>query len=256
MDIKNYMYKEKDVERLRFYQMPKILFESTRYEKLSLESKALYSILKDRQELSVKNGWKDLEGYIYSYYTIENMAEITNLSKSKVNKLKNELIKAKLLITKRQGLNKPNRLYVLKPIVLANERKCFLEPSRSVRENHQEGSNKTTSDTEVSDTKINDTEKKPYTSFDKEADVSETNKNLSYLYDIDDEKIQLFGNMYVETFNKIHRKTSMKCFDNDTILEMDLIYFREAVEDFFISCKYDYNRSNIDYFNHVGDRYK
>ncbi len=58
-------YTEKEEVTLRFYQTPKALFKNPRYRGLSLGPKLMYSILRDRLDLSIKNRWKDEKGYIY-----------------------------------------------------------------------------------------------------------------------------------------------------------------------------------------------
>ena len=60
-------YTEKEVVTLRFYQVPKALFKNPRYKGLSLGPKLMYSILRDRLDLSIKNNWKDEKGYIFNF---------------------------------------------------------------------------------------------------------------------------------------------------------------------------------------------
>lgn len=108
-------HKIKDEQKLRFYQMPKVLFVDERYKGLSLGAKAMYSILRDRQDLSIKNNWVDKDGYIYMIFTIENLCELLDISDKTATKYKKELTKYKLLFERRLGQGKPNRLYVLKP---------------------------------------------------------------------------------------------------------------------------------------------
>lgn len=104
-----------DEQQLRFYQMPKVLFTSDTYKGLSLGAKAMYSVLRDRQELSIKNNWVDENGYIYLIFTVENLCELLDISDKTVTKYKRELAKYNLLFEKRVGQGIPNRLYVLKP---------------------------------------------------------------------------------------------------------------------------------------------
>lgn len=104
-----------DEQQLRFYQMPKVLFTDKKYKGLSLGAKAMYSILRDRQELSIKNNWVDKDGYIYLIFTIENLCELLDISDRTATKYKKELAKYNLLFEKRLGQGKPNRLYILKP---------------------------------------------------------------------------------------------------------------------------------------------
>lgn len=96
----------------RFFRVPKLLFESELYKKMSAESKLLYAILKDRFELSVKNNWIDADGNIYFIFTVEEIGEMLGYGKDKVIKLKKELKKYDLLEEVRQGLNKPNLIYL------------------------------------------------------------------------------------------------------------------------------------------------
>jgi hypothetical protein len=108
-------YKRHDEMELRFYQMPKALFGNPIYKGLSLAAKAMYSILRDRMELSIQNDWYDEEGNIFSIYTVDEMAELIEIDRKTVIKYKKELVSYGLLVDKRMGFNKPNRLYVLKP---------------------------------------------------------------------------------------------------------------------------------------------
>lgn len=96
----------------RFFRVPKQLFESPFYKKMSADSKLLYAILKDRFDLSVKNNWIDEEGNIYFIFTVEEIGEMLGCGKDKVIKLKKELKKYDLLEEVRQGLNKPNLIYL------------------------------------------------------------------------------------------------------------------------------------------------
>ena len=101
--------------REKFYQLPKVFFTNDNYKKLSNDAKISYAILKDRLDLSIQNNWVDQDGNIYFIYTVKQLEDILNCGNQKVSKIKKELEKVNLLIQKRQGLNKPNLLYLLKP---------------------------------------------------------------------------------------------------------------------------------------------
>ncbi|EHS25232.1 TPA: replication initiator protein A [Staphylococcus aureus] len=103
--------------RERFYQLPKVFFTNPNYTKLSNDAKIAYAILRDRLELSIKNNWVDDDNAIYFIFSNENLENILNVSKPKVIKIKKELENLNLLEQKRLGLNKPNKLYLMKPIV-------------------------------------------------------------------------------------------------------------------------------------------
>lgn len=96
----------------RFFRVPKVLFESDFYKKMSSDSKLLYAILKDRFDLSLKNNWIDDDGNIYFIFTVAEIGEMLGCGKDKVIKLKRELKKYDLLEEVRQGLNKPNLIYL------------------------------------------------------------------------------------------------------------------------------------------------
>lgn len=100
----------------KFYKLEKSLFINPIYRELSHGSKIMYAILRDRQDLSIANKWIDKNGFIFFYFDCNNMAELMNMSTNTVNTYKKELIKAELLLQKRQGQGNPNKLYILKPV--------------------------------------------------------------------------------------------------------------------------------------------
>ncbi len=108
-------YTAKEEVTLRFYQVPKSLFKNPIYRDLSLGAKLMYSILRDRLDLSIKNDWKDERGYIYLIFSGEDLLNLLEISKNTVTKYKKELVKYKLIIDKRMGQGKANRIYILKP---------------------------------------------------------------------------------------------------------------------------------------------
>ena len=82
---------------------------------MSTDAKVMYSILKDRFELSKKNNWIDNDGNIYLLYTNKQLCKILDYSEPKIIKLKKELETYNLIFNERQGLNKPNKIYLLEP---------------------------------------------------------------------------------------------------------------------------------------------
>nr|ACZ69036.1 replication initiator protein [Staphylococcus aureus] len=90
MSIKLYNINEE--YREKFYQIPKVFFTNPKYIKLSNDAKMAWGILRDRLDLSIKNGWVDSKtGNIYFYYKNENLQNILNCKKDKVIKIKKEL---------------------------------------------------------------------------------------------------------------------------------------------------------------------
>lgn len=68
----------------RYYKLPKLLFESERYKNMKPEVKVVYSVLKDRLELSLSKGWIDEDGTIYLIYSNSNLMALLGCSKSKL----------------------------------------------------------------------------------------------------------------------------------------------------------------------------
>ena len=65
-----------------FYRVPKLLFTDPEFRKMTAESRILYGLLLDRTGLSWMNDWRD------------------------------ELEKARLIERRKQGLGRPDRIYV------------------------------------------------------------------------------------------------------------------------------------------------
>ncbi|CAK1240137.1 replication initiator protein A [Fructobacillus tropaeoli] len=134
----------------QFYRLPKSFFNSEKYKDMKLESKVAYAILRDRFELSVRNGWVDDNQDVYFVYTVNSLCELLNCGNKKVIALKKDLAKYGLLEEVRQGLSKPNRLY-LGLAIDENDEKNSLEPLVQA-----EVSKRHPNDTEYSDTEFSD----------------------------------------------------------------------------------------------------
>jgi len=104
-------------EQFAFFRIPKVLFKDNRYKSVSSDAKILYGILLDRMNLSAVNGWLDQMKRVYIIYTIEELMEDMDCANQKATKLMNELEKIGLIERKRQGLGKPNLIYVKNFIV-------------------------------------------------------------------------------------------------------------------------------------------
>ena len=100
-----------EVKNNAFYQMPQWLYEPP-YNVLSDKAKQIYMFLFDRRTLSIQNKWFDEKGDVFVYYTNEQLMEKLNCSKPTIISAKKELADMGLLREFRQGVNKPNRLYI------------------------------------------------------------------------------------------------------------------------------------------------
>lgn len=152
-------YNLSQVKTERFYQLPKYLFEDAYFKKMSAEAKIMYALLKDRFELSIQNEWVDKNNNIYFIFSNKHLCEYLGYAEQKIIKLKKELISFNLLTQERVGLNKPNRLYLLKPNydIKASHSK---ELPNSLFQNNEFGSSRTVnlSGQELPNSQSNDTE--------------------------------------------------------------------------------------------------
>jgi hypothetical protein len=106
-------YKQNEILENNYYQIPQELFVNQLYkEKLNSDSKILYAFLLDRLSLSQKNHWIDSENKVYLIFTREEVQEKLCLSDKTVTKAFKQLTEVKLIEEKRQGLGKPNLIYV------------------------------------------------------------------------------------------------------------------------------------------------
>jgi len=132
-------------EQFSFYRVPKVLFTREQFKQLSAEAKILYGIMLDKLDLSVKNKWVDEKGRVYIIYTIEQIMTDMNCADQKATKLLDELEKkCGLIERKRQGLGKPNLIFV-KNFITGVEGSMMARIQN--RENHDSGAvNITTAD--------------------------------------------------------------------------------------------------------------
>ena len=70
----------KEIQKEKFYQLPKVFFTNPKYTKLSNDAKITWSILRDRLDLSIRNNWVDENGDIFFIYTNEKLKSILNIS--------------------------------------------------------------------------------------------------------------------------------------------------------------------------------
>ena len=154
-----------ETEQFSFLRVPKILLQNDTFKGISAEAKLLYSILFDRTELSNRNGWRDDQDRVYIIFTIAEITESMNCGNKKAIQLLNELEhKAGLIERKRQGLGKPNLIYVksfYRTVDKYGERhflKCQNDTSGSVKATSLEVSESHSNKTNNKKTDLNDTD--------------------------------------------------------------------------------------------------
>jgi len=89
-----------------------LLFTDERFSELSLEAKVLYGIMLDRMGLSIKNKWFDEQKRVYIVFTIDKIMNFLHCREQKANKILKDLEEIGLIERKRNGLGKPNFIYV------------------------------------------------------------------------------------------------------------------------------------------------
>ena len=132
-------------DQFSFIRIPTVLFSQEQFKSISPEAKVLYGILLKRMDLSAKNGWFDDQGRVYIICTLEEIMETLNCGNQKAVKLMDELEeKIGLIERKRQGLGKPNLIYV-KNFICPVDKVENSAPSHFLKcENHTSGDVKIT----------------------------------------------------------------------------------------------------------------
>ena len=156
----DYFYGQQS-EQFSFYRIPKILFSQDKFWNVSTDAKLLYGILLDRMNLSARNGWLDEAGRVYIIFTIEEIKESLGCAEKKSVKLLDELEKKEELIErKRQGLGKPNLIYVKNFISESVERQflnCQNDNSATFQNTIQDLSKAQGNNTDIKNTDLSDT---------------------------------------------------------------------------------------------------
>ena len=128
----------------QYYRIPKaFMLEESKYFEMSPMAKLIYSILSDRNSVSIKNKWVDEEKRVYFVYKQEELCKILGIKHTATaRKYLKELETYELLERVRQGLNKPDRLYLLHPEVTEEEIYKILN-NEETQEKEEENSDET-----------------------------------------------------------------------------------------------------------------
>ena len=156
----NYFYGPQ-AEQFAFYRIPKALFTASAYRGISTDAKVLYGLLLDRMSLSARNDWLDEQGRVYIVFTVEEIMENLACGNKKAVGLLRELeTEAGLIERKRQGLGKPNLIYV-KNFIEGNFLKCPNDTSVDVPNTFQDVSKGHGNKTEINYTDLSETDPFP-----------------------------------------------------------------------------------------------
>ncbi|MGO1820317.1 MAG: replication initiator protein A [Senegalia sp. (in: firmicutes)] len=226
-----YFY-ENDLDE--FYRLPHSLFDNDCYKSLSADSIIAYSIYLSRYEYSIyKNHFYDKDQNIYCIFTNEELADLLNLDRRKIAKIKNELISCKLLTVKPS--NRADYLYLhlpetsdskeLKKMHIGNLKKCTLGTKENA---HWELKKMHTSDTDLSNTNLSNTNLSNTTTkqdYSFKTNVEKERKNSGSSLNINNKNKTLLNQIQNE-FNikltKQYQKTLIDLFNN---LDKDIIEY-------------------------------
>lgn len=95
-----------------FAKLPKLLITEPQYKHLTAQHILAYTLMRDRLQLSITNRMKDKDGTPFIHYDLGNVAEDIRCGEKKAGQLVNDLNNMGLIRKVRQGLGKPNRIYV------------------------------------------------------------------------------------------------------------------------------------------------
>ena len=111
--MNNNLYKINEVTQHKYYQVPKELYTNPRYKTvINNDAKMLYALLLDRMELSRTNGWVEDDGTIFLIFKREDLADMLGICVTTVWRAIKQLKEVGLIEEKRQGLNRPNLIYI------------------------------------------------------------------------------------------------------------------------------------------------
>lgn len=105
-------YYKKTDEKYKLYRTFRMIITDKRFFTLSSDAKILYELMVDRTMVSIENGWFDDNERVFIIYTLDEMSQKFNCSKTTCTKVMNELQKIGLIEKKRRGQGKPSIIYV------------------------------------------------------------------------------------------------------------------------------------------------
>lgn len=230
MENNTRMFTVDQVHEQSFYQIPKHIHINPKYKGLSAGAILTYGLLKDRQELSIKNNWIDEGGNVFLYFDCDKLGEMLNFSRKSIVKFKKELEECDLLRQKRQGQGKPNKIYVMHVESYVQEKEATETPINSECEvsTQQEVSKSNSSKTEYNKT--------------------EYIKDLHHPSD-DDGFLKLLNDYCQKRFNKPIRKFKERP-DLDEIEDLTT----QELKNFLDKNIKDYRECNVDYLNAIKHR--
>jgi hypothetical protein len=231
--------------------VPKVFFTNDLYKKgLTDTEKIAFGMLKDRFELSKKNKWFDEKGRIYFIFSIENLMDIFDCSKTTAIKIKKSLIDLNLLEAKRRGRGLTDILYLKKPQVTDKDVYKIIDQEEKLPMKDKEKEAKTLDTLEKSRKWTSGSpENEPLevqkmypndTDF-RETDNNKTEKNLNP--NPNEELIKLIGELALPSLLKDRVKIMIK----NNIISLSLEQIFQLEEAYAHQVKKDYIRPECDF---------
>ena len=95
-----------------FYRLPRVFLTNEFYSNISTEVTALYGLMLDRVALSMRNGWREPDGRVFIYFTLNDVKRMLNVGKNKAVSLFQQMEKLDLIRRRKQGQGKPARVFL------------------------------------------------------------------------------------------------------------------------------------------------
>ena len=95
-----------------FCRLPRIFLTHERYRDVPSETKYLYALMLDRVSLSMRKGWRENDGRVFIYFTLNDVKRLLNVGKNKAVNLFKQLETLGLIHRRKQGQGKPARVFV------------------------------------------------------------------------------------------------------------------------------------------------
>ena len=244
-------YKDYEVDDTRFYQIPKSLFGNPIYKGLLPEAKIVYAFLKDRMKLSKKNGWINEDKDIYLLFTREHIAKLLEMSLPSITKCFKQLKEYKLIEEIRQGLGKPNLIFICHVELnkeTSQKQKSFASGNKEILP--QDINNFNANDTDFIDTDFNETDIRHFSGKNAYT-LSNEGKTLfdfycRYYEAYTGEEHKPLSDKTISRINELTETLSIFDEEKEDILEVDESFLLEMVKKYF-SNNYNCDR-NINHF--------
>lgn len=228
-------YKLNENRICKYIQIPKELFTNNLYKGLSNEAKVLYGHLLDRMELSRKNKWANDKEEIYVIFTRKEIEKMLSISNKTCTKIFKELKESMLIEEVRQGLNKPNIIYIghLEECNGGVDLKCKKYTSRDEEYSLSRDENITVQE--------------KYNLHGNNTNINNTNLNKTYYTYKEEETLSGYGLDcdILECYKKYISK-DVSDFEFDILAKLERTYNKElTIKAIKTSC--EYNKKNLGY---------